>query len=314
MTNRMLLLVLVVLLAIWGFSKLLAPKKDRTFKTELIEVDTAAIQSIVLTPGGEEVEVTLSRSNNAWIASDGTSNVKAKKGSVAAWLNVLQLVKTNRIAAKKAEKWPEFELGDDQGLRIQVYDGSNKLEDFILGKFDFNPELRTATSYIRLSGENEVYATDGMPFITVGRKFDDFRDNTIIRMTREMEVTNFELQLPDTTLRFSKQSGDWMINESLALDSMKVENYLNFLRNISGETVAEDFDDSQLNNLEQRTLRLSGNQIATPFMVYCYTDTTRSEPFVIRSNQNPETYFSSDSSGIFNKFFPNVEELRIEND
>ncbi|MEN0002940.1 MAG: DUF4340 domain-containing protein [Bacteroidota bacterium] len=303
MTNRLLLLVLVLLLGVWGLSELVFTKKTSTFKTELIQIDTATVTQFVIQPKGGGQEIMVNRAEDGWIVSNSDLSINAKAGSVDGLLNALSLVKTKRVAAKKAEKWIAYEVGEGQGTRIQIFEGKSLLEDIIVGKFDFNPQTRAAFSFIRLNGENEVYAVDGMPFITLPQSFDAFRNKNLIRMTREMEVTDFSLQFPDTTHTFSKSTGQWVADGAIALDSMKVENYLNTLRNIDGELFADTFEDSKITYMDKHRFEMRGDNIATPFVVDCYTDTTSTLPFVLRSNTNTDSYFSSDSSGVFAKFF-----------
>jgi hypothetical protein len=303
MSNKLLLLVFLLLLGAWGLSEWVFTKKESSFKTELIQLDTARVDQIIIQPRGGAEELTLSKSEGGWIVTQGDLHVKAKPGSVEQLLGPLLLVKTKRIAAKQSDKWATYEVEEGQGARLQLFDGKDRLEDFIIGKFDFNPQTRAAISFLRLSGENEVYAVDGMPFITMPQTFDGFRNKSLIRMERAMEVTDFTMTLPDTIFHFSKSTGDWLVNNDQLLDSMKVENYLNILRNIDGDRFANDFEDAKVDFMPTYQLKIEGQQIEIPFEVTCYADTTRQEPFVFRSNRNTESYFSSDSTGLFATFF-----------
>ena len=318
MNNKILLIILVALLAIYGLSKLFSGNKETTFKTELIQVDTAAVSSITITPRGEEPPFTLKKESGQWIATRGPLSIKAAQSNVQSLLNNLSLIKTKHIAAKSPDKWVEYQVTDTSGTHIQIYgDGGELMEDFIIGKFDFQQapgapqqmpmqqQQPIITSFIRLNGENETYAVEGMQVISMGQGFESYRNKDIIRMKREMEVTAFEYQLEDTLIQFQKTPEGWAAN-GLPLDSMKVENYLNVLRNLPGTTFADDFDELAASQYPQQQLTLSGNNIQEPFRVTVYRDTTREAPFVISSNYNPDTYFVSDSSGVYQKLFEPV--------
>lgn len=318
MNNKILLFILVGLLAIYGLSRLFSGDKTTTFKAELIQVDTAAVSSITIDPRGEEPPFTLKKEEGQWIATRDALSIRAAENAVQSLLSNLSLIKTKHIAAKSADKWAEYQVADTSGTRIQVYDGGgNLMEDFIIGKFDFQqaPGMQQQmpmqqqqpiiTSFIRLSGENETYAVEGMQMISMGQGFDSYRNKDLLRMKREMEITSFEYQLEDTLLRFQKTPEGWAAN-GLMLDSMKVENYLNVLRSLPGSEFADDFDELSAGQYPQSQLSISGNNIEEPFRVTAYRDSTRAKPFVIHSNYNPEAYFASDSAGLFQKLFKPV--------
>ena len=318
MNNKTLLIILVALGAIYALTQIFAQKKDRSFNTELIKIDTTAISSIVLIPKGEEAEITLTKEPQGWIASNGTLSVKATSGSMSGILDNLALVKTKRIAAKNPEKWPEYEVEEGKATQIKVFSGTKLLEDFLVGRFTYNqpaggfqqgqqPNFNNLsfTSFVRLTEEDEVYAVDGTLSMTLGnQKFDNFREKQLFQMPPGVEVTDISVLQPDNTPVYSlaMNSGQWMLNGTETLDSVKVANYVNDLANISGYEFADDFDDAQAENFLAKTLIVRGNNLVDPITVKCFVDTSRAKPFVIRSTQN-QAYFSSDSSGIYQRLF-----------
>lgn len=313
MNNKLLLVVFLVLLGIYGLTKVFSGKKDQSFKAELIEVDTAAVTQIMInTKGPESEEITLKKEEAGWIASNGNLNVKAPPSVVSSLLGNLVLIKTKRIAANKPEKWTDFELEEGQATRVRVYNGEKVLEDFLVGRFSFNQQTRSGISFLRLTGENEVYAVDGFQSLTFGQGFDAYRNKTIVKMKPEMQVTEFSYRQPDTTLNFFLANDTWTVNGEMPLDSTKVGGYLNVLRNISGTEFADDFDELQSSNYEYKTLTIKGNNILDPFVVTCYRDTSREKPYIIHSNVNNEAYFASDSAGVYKRLFKDVADFVAE--
>ncbi len=302
MNNRTLFIVLIALLAVYGLTRLLSNKKETTFQAELIEVDTSAVTSVTIDPKGEAPSFNLQKEGEQWIATQGRLSVKADPRAISSLLQNLTAVKARQIVAKSEDKWEEYEVQDSAGTHIQVYTDGEPAGDFIIGRFDFNQQARSATSYIRPSGQKVVYAVDGLQLISLNQGFDSYRNKSLIRMKRDMELTAFEYQYPDTTLVFEKSAEGWKVGEQL-LDSMAVENYLNLLRNISGNEPADDFDELQASEYPRQELILRGNNIPGPFQVTVYRDTTREKPFIIRSNYNPDTYFLSDSTGLYQQLF-----------
>ena len=90
-----------------------------------------------------------------------------------------------------------------------------------------------------------------------------------------------------------------------SIDNMEVENYLNALRNLS----ATEFADGPRSQLPIKSLTLSGNNITRPFHVKVFRDTVADTPFVVHSSYRPDTYFSSDSKGLYDGLFGNLDAL-----
>ena len=312
MNNRNLLFIFVALLAIYGLSQLFSSKKERTFKTDLIQIDSTEVTAVTINPKGEDTpEFTLNREENGWIASSENINTKATKSAVDALLANLSNIKTKRIAAKSPDKWAEYEVEEGNGTSLQVYSNGKIVEDFILGRFSFNQQTRSATSFIRLKGEDEVYAVDGLMTMTLSQGFDTYRNKTMLNLGQESEITTFSFQNDTINVNYTLQNGQWSTGE-LLLDSTKVTNFLNDLKSISGTDFADDFDEVQAGNLPATRFIAQGNNILKPINIICYRDTTREKPFVLQSSQNREAYFESDSTGVFSRIFKNVGDFISE--
>lgn len=310
MNNRTLLVVFLVLLTIYGLTRLFRDKRDSNFRTELIQVDTAAVTTIVIDPKGAEPEFNLKREENGWIASNGQLSLRATGASVNTLLGAVHLIKTKNIVAKDPGKWGDYEVTDSASTRIRLFRGETLVEDFIVGRFNFNPQTRSGISYVRLTGENEVYAVDGFLTITFGQGFDAYRNRQLLAMQPDMEVTNLQYQTPDSLLTLALNNGEWWLGNSRALDSTSVDSYLNGLRNLTGDQFADDFDEMRIPALPARSLTLTGKNIDTPLMITSYYDSTRAErSFVLRSSQDPDTFFASDSTGLYNRIFQELDDL-----
>ncbi len=307
MNNKTLLFVFLALLGIYGLSQVFSGKKSRSFKAELITVDSAAVTSVMINPKGKSEEVTLRKEGKKWIVSNGAINVRAVPGEVNNLLTSLMLIKSNRIAAKNETKWADFEVGEGEGTRIRVYEDEELTYDFILGKFNFNQQNRSSTAYIRLNGEKEVYAIDGFQTLTMGRGFESYRNKILSKMNPEAVINSFRLQTPDTTFLIQKSANGWQLNNDQILDSMKVENYLNALRNLSGTTFADNFDETLAEEKQINQLRLEGERLDEQIIITAYQDTTRIMPYILHSSLNQEAWFSSDSSGVYQKIFPGLD-------
>lgn len=304
MKNKHLVLIFLLLVAAVILSRKQFGKRERSFEAVLIEADTSALSAIVLTPPDGD-EFSLSKEAKGWIISDGVRSAAASPEQIAKLLSSLQLIESRQIASKNRDQWKAYGVDEQQGFRVRLYRSSKVLYDFMLGREDFEPQNQSIITYLRMTGENTVFVADGAQVMSVGRDFDSYRNRVLLRMKRDMEVTEFSWESPDTAFSFVRTSAGWVLGDSL-LDSMAVENYLNVLRNISGDQFADDFDEMQAEQYFHKTLTMKGKNIPESFVIQCFHDSLRQPPFLIRSSQNARSFFKSDSTGLYQKVFPDA--------
>ena len=313
MNNKNLFIILIVLLGIYGITRLTSNRQERSFDTDLISVDTTQVTAIIIQPKGEEPEITLSKEGNAWLASNGQISATAQPGAVSSLLESLTEIKTNRIAAKKKEKWSEYEVEEGNGTRVQVFKDKKLLEDFIVGRFSFNQQTRSGTSFVRINEEEEVYAVEGFLTMNLSRDFNSYRDRSIFQLPTGAEITKLDLQYPDTLYQLVKVGGQWLLNSTQeALDSSAVANYLNVLQNISATDFADDFDETRAPDFFHQSITIHANNLQEPQTLSCYIDTTHTPPFIIGSTQNREAYFASDTTGVYERVFKDIGEFQLQ--
>lgn len=302
MKNKTLLLIFLSLLVIFLATQFAFEKKTRTFKTELIQLDTAAITSILLYPKGDNQEETLLKKEaNFWVVSKGNITNKANQGAVQSILRNLALIKTKRVASKSAEKWADYEVEESSGSRVKAFAGDKLLEDFIVGRFNFNQQSRQGISYVRLTKGNEVYAVDGFLSMTMGQGFDAYRNKEILTVGKD-DITQVAINTLGITTVLQKGIADWA-QDGTTIDSTAISTYLTGLQSIIGVNFVNDFDEVESQPLLYKTLSLEGNNIANPILIKAYRDTTRSEPYIIQSSLNEGSYFASGEDGVFGKLF-----------
>ncbi|HMQ47819.1 MAG TPA: DUF4340 domain-containing protein [Saprospiraceae bacterium] len=309
MNNKLLLIALVILLGVYGLIRLFSGKKEKSFNSELIAVDSLQVTAISIDPKGPELAFTLQPENGNWMATNESLTIKAYPKQVEQLLSALSLIKTKQIVAKTPDKWPSYEVEEGTAHHIMVYEKGKLSEDFYVGKMSFNQQMRTATLYIRLNGADEVYAVDGFQAMSLGQGFDSYRDKTLLNLSPEIEINAFRYEWPDTTWRFEKSATGWTLAGTTQLDSMKVENYLSAFRNFNGTVFADDFDELKAREYPTQTLVLEGKNSPEAFQIQVFIDTARTEPFILRSNYNKDSYFLSDSSGIYQQLFKMPAEL-----
>lgn len=302
MKNKTLLLIFLGLLVVFLATQFAFEKKTRTFKTELIQLDTASITSILLYPKSDNQEETLlKKEGNLWVVSKGNTTTEANQGAVQSILRNLALIKTKRVASKSIEKWADYEVEESSGSRVKAYAGDKLLEDFIVGRFNFNQQSRQGISYVRLTKGNEVYAVDGFLSMTMGQGFDAYRNKEILNISKD-NVTQITINTLGTTTVLQKGIADWT-QDGATIDSTTIATYLTGLASVSGTSFVDDFDEINSQSLLYKTLSLEGNNIASPIIIKAFRDTTQAQPFIIQSSLNEGSYFASGADGVFEKLF-----------
>lgn len=312
MNSRKLTFLFLVLLGIWGIAKNTFKHKTNSFKTDLIRIDTAQVDIIMIDHQGE-AEMILQRNTTAqWIATKGTVMTTANKEAVTSFLNNIHLIKTEGIAAKKKEKWSQYAVDEANGTRIKIYAGSRLLEDFIVGRFNLNEDTQKALSYVRISGEEEVYAIEGFLSKHLRQAFNAYRNKNLLKITED-DITSLSLTRSDGTGKaISKLNNVWTKNDGVVVDTIDVSDvshYLSGIKNIMGSKFVDDIDPTTYSMPKYRTLVLTGNNIPKPVTITCYRDEAKTPPYIIQSSQNLESYFSSQETELFQKIFGALEML-----
>ena len=297
------------MLAAWGLSQMNAGKRSRSFKTDLIQIDTASVTTINLYPkSDEQKEITLSKENGIWVAMQGTVTTKANQSAVHSLLSNLQLIKTKRVAAKKPDKWKDYEVEETNGSRVKVYAGSQLLEDFIVGRFSFNQQTRSGLSFVRLTNADEVYAVDGFLSMTMSQGFNSYRIKDFLKLNKD-NITGISLTNNDGSITtFNSLNGQWA-KDGVAVDSTSMTTYLTGIQSAFGGDFVDGLEERTLSSQLFKQLLITGNNMVEPISVNCYRDITKEQPYLMRSSQNKDAVFSSGEDGLFEKVFSKLEEI-----
>jgi hypothetical protein len=302
MSTRLFFLLLAGLLAFYLGGKLFSDQpKDSRFDTDLIRIDTSRVTSIAVYPegGDEALAFQLTREQDFWIATKGGISTRALIQPVNALLGCLSLVKTSHIAAKTTEKWSEFDVQEGGGTLIQVFDGDQILEEFIIGGFTFNQQARTAVSFIRLRSEPEVYAINGLEISEFMEGFDTYRNKAFLEV-RVKQLDSIQWHQPDQQQSWRiDTAGIWFQGAKPVADSIAWTRYLEGLSGVMGQAFDDGFSPMEANHDRAGVLSFFVRDEREPIEVIYYLDTLEERPFTFLSSQHPDAYFSSDSTGLY---------------
>ena len=274
--------------------------RERSFDPNIIIIDTAAVNKIVIYPAQGDAKFELQKTGTDWLLQRNSDQYQATSASVSALLANLNSISADRIVSKNAERYKDYAVDDEGGTRIELFNSQKKLGDIIVGRFNFNQATRSGTSYLKKSDEPEVYSVDGFLSMSLSQGFDSYRNKTLTSINAG-DLTRITLEGDGgggATL--VKSDSVWRYPSGAEVDSAAIASYLNTVRSVTGSSFVNSRNDA---GQRIKLLKMEGNNMAAPIEIICYTSQDTSHHFVIHSSANEEGYFFSDSTGIYSRFF-----------
>jgi hypothetical protein len=267
-------------------------KKERSFKKDLVSVDTSAITSISIFPKSKPgQEVRLLKNDGIWkvMVENGNSytipNFKIKN-----FFGELTKIKPKRVAARSKSKWAEYEV-DSAATRVVVNESGNEVLNLVIGKFAFQ-QPRSMSTFVRLMNDNDVYEVDGFLEMIFNKDAKSLRDETIIKGdSKNWNKLVFDYPA-DSSFSLVKVDEKWLLDGSQTIDSTKAEQFINKLSRISSTEYSDNFDSSILNNIFSKLTieKVSGEKIVI-------TSYKNNSSYIVNSSLNSENYFDGNNVG-----------------
>lgn len=310
MNIRKLSLLFIILLGVWSTIEYTGTKTIQNFETDLIRIDTAKVSIIKIEPNDKKkAAITLQRNINAqWLATKETVTVVANKRAIDTVLNHIQLIQTKEVAARKKEKWSNFEVDKTNGTRIKIYSENKLIEEFLVGSYHFNQETKEELSFVRIKGEEEVYAIDGLLSKYLRQEFNAYRNKRLLKINQE-NITAISLTNQNREVQSFIKNNDQWTKDSLVIDPTLIRNYLLDIEVVNGNNFVDEIDPITYSIPKYRTLLISRENMPQPIIITCYRDEAKKPPYIIHSSENPESYFKSEESDLFQKIFGILKEF-----
>ncbi len=285
------LLLVIVLLYVFVDKN----KGERTFRSELIDIDTAAVTGIHIYPRAENhKEVTLFKENGTWkVMLDGNKKADVPESKIKNLFAEILRIKPLSVAAQSEAKWHEYEV-DTAGTRVTVFESGNKVLDLNVGKYTFR-QPRTMLSYVRVGGDDNVYVVNGLLGMAFNKNANSFRNQTIIEGNKD-NWKKLTFSYPDSSFTMVKDSTGWYIG-GVKTDSAKAANYLNSISHTNSGLFVDSPSESTLSK-EAYTLTVEST-INPPIIVSAFTGADT----LIHSTLNPDVYFNGGKSKLVEKIF-----------
>ncbi len=315
LNTKTLIVLLVILIGVYFLVKL-TEHKDRTFRSEMVTIDTSEVSKMVITPklGSQEKPVVFTKSGNSWKLESGDKTYKPDMASINNILSELVRMKSERVAATDNSKWAEFEVTDSTGTRIQLYNKNKIIADLYVGKFDYSPQKGQQNPYqqnrgkmstfVRPADDQEVYAVEGFIKMSIQANANAYRDKTLFAAGKD-DLTKITFDYPENeNFVLSKDNNKWLLNGQ-PTDSAKTVKYLNKLTKVTSSNFIDDVQ--PLTSSPAFTIKLEGNNIApTEIMAYPADSINK---FVVTSSLVPDAKYSGSKSGLFERIFPKKDDF-----
>ena len=303
-----------LILVYFGIKYFGGSSRSKSFKAEIVEIDTAKVTRVLVESKGQNLE--LVRENNAWKVSieDGRF-VPAQKSTVRSALGSLLSIKPSRIAAKKEDKWKEYQV-DSAGTRVQVFEGGKTTLDLVIGRFGFNQQamqqqqqmmmggrgMQQFYTYVRLNNENEVYVADNFMGMSISSEANSYRKKQLFSLTTD-NISQIQFNYPaDSGFVLSKADSIWNIFGNQP-DSASVASYLSDIRYVNSSNFVDDVPSSAL---VSPTVSMNISQAnEADIMVKAFQHPEHK--WIIHSSDNPSAYFADEE--LLKKLFVGREKL-----
>jgi hypothetical protein len=291
-------------------------KGERTFKSELFKVDSAAVTSITIYPKGKGGEMLkLSKAGNGWEIVSGKKRFPADSGVVRNILQSLAHVAPERVAGTDQSVWKTFEITDSASARVVVEQGNKITADFRTGKLSFSQDRNgqynggnrnmSVKSHIRVAGDDRVYVVDGWLSVMFSDNPSQYRNRVVFKMDKKL-VTKLTFVYPgDSSFVLARNDSKWTVN-NLPADSATTDRFLNSIVNTSSSEFA---DDGAIFPVYRYTLKIEGSNM-TPIEVNGAFD-AGSKKYYVRSNVNHSAIFGSSTPNLFNQVFPPIKKFKL---
>ena len=302
--NIRLVVVLVILVAAYAGLKLFKNTgRSKSFREELVVIDTSKVDLIIITKAGASFEV--AKDNEQWkVTIPGNKRVDAERTSVNNALSSLLSINPDRIATRDPEKWVDYQV-DSSGTRVQIFENNASTLDLILGRFGMHGQQQFHT-FVRLFEDDEVYAANNFMGISFPSEPKGFRNSRFLQISSD-SITQVTFNYPgDSAFILNKSEDTWYIGNSPA-DSASTASFLSGLRYVNASDFVDDVEPASLIN-PTLSVMIKASGLQEDVVLEAYSHPLYG--YILNSTYNPNAYFSD--SSMMTRIFKGQSELMGE--
>ncbi len=230
--TKTLLALFVILLVITGLVKWTGNSNTSSgLRNAVVKFDTAKVNKITI-ENGKTGDVVLNKVNKMWKvkSATGTKVYKADRQQVANALEQVNNIMPTSIVTRDKNKFRRYEV-DSTGTRVQINDGNKNLSDFYIGRFQYSGPGQM-TTYVRPSGQNNVYAVNGYLSDSFTKKLNKWRNRKIWTI-KKANISKIDMIYPADS-SFSAEpvkKGQWVSGKDtldMGIFTSVLDHFLNF--------------------------------------------------------------------------------------
>lgn len=296
-SNKNLGIILAILVVIVILMFATDGKNERTFRENLVDIDTSKVSEISITSKAHG-EVKLLKENDKWkVKLNENKSASVPQTKITNLINQLIDIKPKRLAARSENKWADFQV-DSSGTRVIIKENGSTSLDLIIGRFAFQ-QPRTMNTYVRLQNDVDIYEVDGFLQATFNQDANSFRDGRILGGKSNFEEwKNLDFIYPDTSFQLVKVDDKWRTIKYSSVDSAKTIQYLRQLSTLSASKYIDAVQTESLTG-PVYTLKVQAAE-GEPVQINAYQ---KDDKIIISSSANTETLFDGSENDFWKKIF-----------
>lgn len=294
------LLVVVVFLL-----RMDARKQQGSFLREIVNAHPDNTTRFVIIPKGmTDNAITLEKSGDQWMVGSHGKMHRASKEIIARIFQMLSPLVPQQLVARDRDSLPNYELTDEAGTRVKIYEGKNLQGEFIFGKMDFQSEMIQGqmrpkiNTLVRLPKKDDVYTVEGYLGSAFPGDAVHFRDQNVINVNAS-EIARIAVEYNNQNYEIVKEGAVWLVN-GMPGDSATMANYIRTIGMQRSTNFAEEDAEGKLSQPTHRMTieRTSGE----PIEIAAYP-ADPDHMYFITSSLNQEAVFSGSKNNLFSNIF-----------
>ena len=312
LSSGILIILLIILMAIYLIVRF-SGTKERTFRDKAVSFDPASVTQMLIRNPGQDEAIDLKFTGSTWKLHRKGKIYEADSNVIKTIISQLSDLTTKQYAGRGPDAWEKHEVTDETAPLVTMKSGDKTVASIYIGKFtftmpkeqqqQFRQQQGDMTSYVRLGGEDEVYAVDGILRINFNREADEYRNKTLSNLDPN-DITRLIINMNDNISTLELSGDQWLL-DGMKADSASVVTYRSTLARLAGSKFVEE---GLLQGSSDHSIRIEGNNFS-PVMISAYPVADTNIHYVITSSQNPGAYFNGKEADLFNRIFKQPHEL-----
>ena len=270
-----------------------SPKTDQSLDDQsinLLEINVPAITQIELKLPNEEV-LSLMRRSDGWRLSNGVMTADARPEKIESLLAFLSSIKIDSLLGNQNLNLERLGLSHDRAIQWQLYEDGIAKEAFSMGLGHWDRDSARNILFVQLPVSGEAFSLQGYNSWPTELDFQSLRSKFFSQFdTSTISKINW-IHKGDTLLQIGSRQDSLLKALLLTWSDLK------------GNTFNDQFNPVVSSESLNDQLELFNPKEEVILKIDCYWDSARAIPFTLHSNIQPDIFFTSDSTGLYEQFF-----------